>query len=192
MALGHLGSADSSRSFLLLRSTKSLPVATPSPRLPGGSQPVERCRGQNWYLCPWCGVEIHYSPLCSLSRCFYHHRLLFSFLYILQPPHAQSQPPAVAHGGSLQIAKKIKASLFPLPRVLSRQAGSVVGGIFVRLPVLTLPWHMSHQARMDEGLLTMGVCFHVLCLWSRWWLEQIQGQGVIFQPGARRLPADRF
>lgn len=53
VVLRNLGSTYSSSSFLLLRSTKSLSVATPSPRLPRGSQPVERCRGQNWYLYPW-------------------------------------------------------------------------------------------------------------------------------------------
>lgn len=57
------------------------------------------------------------------------------------------------------MAKKIKAPLFPLPRVLSRQAGSIVGGIFVGVPVLTLLWHMSHQAEMDEDLLNTGSVF---------------------------------
>lgn len=57
VVLCHLGSTDSSSSFLLLCSTKSLSVATPSPRLLRGSQPVERCRSQNWYLYPgyWGG-----------------------------------------------------------------------------------------------------------------------------------------
>lgn len=70
------------------------------------------------------------------------------------------------------IAKKIEAPLFTFPRVLSRQAGSVVGEIFVRLPVLTLPWHMSHRARTDEGLHHGSCVFRFRALgggggWSR-------------------------
>lgn len=154
MVLGHSGSSDSSSPFRLLRSTKSLSVATPSPRPPRGRQPVEKCRGQNWHLYPWRGSGVSLQPLCSPAR------LLVLFLSpLFFSLHTLSHNLPLWRCRSPLIAKKIKAPLFPLPRVLSRQAGRTVGGIFVRLPVLTLLRHMSHQAEMDEDLLNTGSVF---------------------------------
>lgn len=66
----------------------------------------------------------------------------------VQPPCVQSiQPPGCGWCPPLpRIAKKIKAHLLQWPRMLSGRAGAQV-------------WHMGHEARVDEGLLTWGCVF---------------------------------
>lgn len=110
MVLGHLGSSDSSGSFLLLRSTKSLSVATPRPRPPRGSQPLEKCRGQNWHLYPWCAREWRFTTAPCAAWLDYQS-LLSIFLSVLPPPHAQSLPPAVA----LQVPSDRKENISTSP-----------------------------------------------------------------------------
>lgn len=120
--------------------------AAPLPPL-GGGQPLVQP-----------ATEAPFLPLSSkLLKLFLRARHRFS-LYV----------PAAGSRAHPSRAKEIKASLPLLPRLLPH--GSVTGDISIRLQVLTPPWHVGHQAGMDEGLLTKDTCFHAPCLWWRWWL----------------------